>query len=434
MGKLPYVLLSVGIMLILATTAKPQRTHSAQRHANAATNKPTRTVPQEYTGGWVCQTGVPGLTMISSNVNVITGTYEQTTTTTTPGVVAIKFNLKADGTYEAPNAKGHYSYDPATKAITWLDGLHREQISKTEIEKRANGAPAMHFQMLKRYWGCFKPDAASSAKPGAKTTTKSEAATTNGASERPATTVLAHPDAPAYSAPIVNRGVAQLARQAAAIRIRGVPELAQLARLTIARGGGPPRNVLDQPTDNEVQASFLRGGSWYKPWGWANEISKRIPWDDPAAPPGSGFARQQSGRELLTRLFSACLDYYEQQAQVEEYRTNDLAVTYSHSIALNTEVSTGRKLTAQEELTLREDLRSKIAHHPYNLDDSYKQSVHETIVITTILTQAGYADATLKNDLQAQAAFRETARHNLETLKTASMGDLVHSGWGPGND
>jgi hypothetical protein len=428
MGKLFYVLLSAGIMLILPTAAKPQRTRSVERPVNSA----TKGLPQEYTGQWVCQTAVPGQTMIHSTVNVNTGVLEQTTTTTTPGVVAVKFNLKGDGTYEAPNARGHYSFDAATNGITWLDGLHQEKFSKTEIGKRANGAPSLHFIMLKRYWGCFKPDTASSAKPGLAASTKSATATTSNVPEKPAPTVLSNPDAPAYAAPIVNRGVSQLARQASAIRIRGIPSLAQMAQLTISRNGRPPQNILENPTDNEVQTSFLRGNSWYKPWGWASEISKRIPWDDPAAPAGSGFTRQQTGRETLTRLFSACLDYYEQQANVEGYRTNDLAITYSHSIALNSEVSTGRKLTAQEEFALREKLRTKIEYYPYRFDDGYKQSVHETIVITTMLTQAGYADATLNHDQQAQAAFRETARHNVETLMNATIDDLVHAGWGPG--
>ena len=132
-------------------------------------------------------------------------------------------------------------------------------------------------------------------------------------------------------------------------------------------------------------------------------------------------------------MFAACLDYYEQQASVEEYRTNDLAVTYSHSIALNTEVSTGRKLTAKEELELREKLRSKLAYYPYYFDDSSKQSIHETIVIMTILTQAGYAEASLNHDQQAQKVFQETARRNVETLKGATIDDLKHAGWGPGN-
>jgi hypothetical protein len=434
MGKLPHVLLAAVIMLILPTAVMLQQSSTAGRTVKRATDRETRSVPEGYTGTWVCQTASPALTTTHSNVNVITGTLEQTTTTTTPGVVAIKFTLKADGTYEAPNAKGHYSFDPASKAITWLDGLHREKFTKTEIEKRPNGAPSMHFLMLNRYWGCFKAETSGSLKPSGSTTTKSNTGTTKKVPGGTAAIVLAHPEAPAYAASITHERVAQLARQAAAIRIRGIPNLAQVAELTISRRGRRPQNILDEPTGNEAQTKFLRSNSWFKPWGWASEISKRIPWEDPNAPAGSGFARQQAAREKLTKLFSACLDYYEQQANIEGYRTNDIAVTYSHSIALNTEVATGRKLTVREEFALRENLRAKIAHYPYNFDDASKQSFHETLVITTILTQAGYANATLNHDQQAQAAFRETARRNLETLKAATIDDLVHAGWGSGRE
>jgi hypothetical protein len=289
----------------------------------------------------------------------------------------------------------------------------------------------MHFLMLERYWGCFKPGTSSAGKSADTAAVKSEASTTSKVADGAATTTLAHPNAPAYVAPIVNVGVAQLASQAAAIRIRGIPSLAQIAQLIIpSRSGKPPQNILDEPTGNEVQSKFLRGSSWFEPWGWANDISKRIPWDDPTAPAGSGFARQQAGSAMLTKLFTACLDYYEQQANVEGYRTNDLAVTYAHSIALNSEISTGRKLTAQEELALRENLRVKLSYYPYYFTDASKQAVHETIVIKTILAQAGYAEATLNHNQEAQAAFRETARINVETLKAATIDDLVHAGWG----
>ncbi len=78
-------------------------------------------------------------------------------------------------------------------------------------------------------------------------------------------------------------------------------------------------------------------------------------------------------------------------------------------------------------MDLREDLRTKIAYYPYNFDDASKQAVHETLVLVTVLTQAGYADATLNHDQPAQAMFQETARRNLEILKAATLYDLVHA-------
>ena len=75
--------------------------------------------------------------------------------TTPPSVVVIKFRLEADGTYTAANAKGHYTFHAPEKTIDWLDGLHREQFSKTEVSRRSNGAPALSLIANRRYYGCF---------------------------------------------------------------------------------------------------------------------------------------------------------------------------------------------------------------------------------------------------------------------------------------
>lgn len=69
----------------------------------------------------------------------------------------MKFVLMADGTYEASNTKGHYSFDSATNAITWLDGPHQKVITKTQIGKRENGAPKIGFVLIDRYYRCFMP-------------------------------------------------------------------------------------------------------------------------------------------------------------------------------------------------------------------------------------------------------------------------------------
>jgi hypothetical protein len=230
MRKLCCLFLSLSITLVLPLGAQPKNIAGTGYQAQ---KKLSRGVPAEYTGAWVCQTGVPGQTMIHSTVNIISGTYESTTTTTTPGVVAMKFNLNANGTYNAPNGSGHYSFDAATKTITWLDGLHQEKITKTQIEKR-NGAPSMHFEMLQRYWGCFKPGKGSDAtSPEPVTTGKIP---TRKAGETTPAVVLDNPGAPAYAAPIVTRDAAQLATQAAAIRIhdslQGRPAASKRAQRT----------------------------------------------------------------------------------------------------------------------------------------------------------------------------------------------------------
>ncbi|HKQ72554.1 MAG TPA: hypothetical protein VJ810_02425 [Blastocatellia bacterium] len=112
-------------------------------------NKRAKGVPEEYAGNWVCQTFMPGYNILLPNGGM---TNKATTPST---VVVLKFALKTDGVYEASNAKGHYSFDSATKAITWLDGPHQKTFTKTQIGKRENGAPKMGFVLNKRYYGCF---------------------------------------------------------------------------------------------------------------------------------------------------------------------------------------------------------------------------------------------------------------------------------------
>ena len=155
----------------------------------------------------------------------------------------------------------------------------------------------------------------------------------------------------------------------------------------------------------------------------ANELSKKIEWD-PKAPLGTGFAREEAQRQALTKLFTACLDAYEEQAKAEGLATDDLAVTYGHTIALNTELGTGKRMAASEEATLRQKLQDEFARSPYYWTDADKQSVHETIVISTMLALTGYANATRDNDQPSQAMFRDAANRNVTALTTASLVDL----------
>jgi len=105
----------------------------------SAENQRAKGVPEQYAGNWVCQTYMPGYNILLPNADM---SQPQTNKTSTLSTVAVlKFSLRTDGVYEASNAKGHYSFDPATKAITWLDGPHQKSITKTQIGKRDNGAP-----------------------------------------------------------------------------------------------------------------------------------------------------------------------------------------------------------------------------------------------------------------------------------------------------
>jgi len=119
-------------------------------------SKQPKGVPEQYAGKWICQSVAPGYNIRPPNADL---SEPMTDKITTPSKVAVmKFSLKEDGTYEAANAKGHYAFDPETKAISWLDGQHQKTFTKTQIGKRPNGAPKIGFIMLKRYWGCFMPE------------------------------------------------------------------------------------------------------------------------------------------------------------------------------------------------------------------------------------------------------------------------------------
>jgi hypothetical protein len=216
-------------------------------------------------------------------------------------------------------------------------------------------------------------------------------------------------------AQIIEYGPAQLARQAIDIRS---PYLAQMAQVRYGAASSKPGT-----TRSPVQTTFKRASGWFKPWSMASEISKKVEWD-PKAPFGTGFAREEAQRQALTKLFTACLDTYEKQAKAEGLATDDLAVTYGHIIALNWELGTGRRLIASEEASLRQKLNDAFARSPHYWTDADKQSVHETIVITTMLALAGYANATRDNDRRSQAMFRDAGRKNVTALTNATLIDL----------
>lgn len=142
-----FMLALLGAVVSIAPVASAQ-------HGSTESEK-KKGVPEEYAGNWVCQTFQPGYNILRPHADL---SRPHTDTMSTPStVVVLKFSLRKDGTYEAPNAKGHYSFDSATKTITWLDGPHEKTMTKTELGKRENGAPKMGFVMNKRYYGCFKP-------------------------------------------------------------------------------------------------------------------------------------------------------------------------------------------------------------------------------------------------------------------------------------
>ena len=127
----------------------------------------------EFAGNWVCQAAVPGYNL---PVPVIPGQAPSMgRMTTPPSTVVIKFSLGVDGTYEAQNARGHYSFNAAKKTLDWLDGLHREEFSKTELSRRSNGAPALSLIANHRYYGCFLTKTPGASGPGSNEPVSKEA-------------------------------------------------------------------------------------------------------------------------------------------------------------------------------------------------------------------------------------------------------------------
>jgi hypothetical protein len=135
----------LGAIVIIAPVVKTQEVSKENQRAKG--------VPEQYAGNWVCQTFMPGYNILLPHGDM---SQPQTNKTTTPSTVAVlKITLRTDGVYEASNAKGHYSFNSSTKAITWLDGPYQKSVTKTQIGKRENGAPKMEFVLNKRYYGCF---------------------------------------------------------------------------------------------------------------------------------------------------------------------------------------------------------------------------------------------------------------------------------------
>jgi hypothetical protein len=121
-----------------------------------STDTTAKGVARQYAGNWVCQTAMPGYNLLPYGADM---SQPMTNRLTTPGSVAVmKFSLRPDGTYDAPNAKGRYSLDPATKTVTWLDGPYKKALTETKAEKRKDGAPSLGFVMNGRYYGCFMAD------------------------------------------------------------------------------------------------------------------------------------------------------------------------------------------------------------------------------------------------------------------------------------
>jgi hypothetical protein len=140
MVRIMYLAFLFAAVTSVAVAAKPQGT--------SVQGGTVRSVPEQYVGSWVCQTFRPGYNLfLPHSTNIVT----------TPSTVIVqKFSLRADGTYETANAMGHYSFDPATNVIMWLDGPHKEALTQTRLGKRKNGEASVGFVLNRRHYGCFK--------------------------------------------------------------------------------------------------------------------------------------------------------------------------------------------------------------------------------------------------------------------------------------
>lgn len=142
-----------GAKLIVWSVLVASSAVHAQDRVTANVVEQRSSVPAEYAGDWVCQSAVAGYNL---PVPVVPGQAPSTQRMTTPpSMVVIKFTLAEDGTYQAANATGHYSFHAADKGISWVDGLHREQFSNTKLSRRSDGAPSLSFTANQRYYGCY---------------------------------------------------------------------------------------------------------------------------------------------------------------------------------------------------------------------------------------------------------------------------------------
>jgi hypothetical protein len=114
-----------------------------------------RSVPEPYVGNWVCQSIRPGYNLVLPSSDPSQPQTNRATTAST--VVVQKFSLRADGTYQTANAAGHYSFDPATHTILWLDGPQKDTFTQTQLGKRDDGESKISLTLNRRYYGCFKP-------------------------------------------------------------------------------------------------------------------------------------------------------------------------------------------------------------------------------------------------------------------------------------
>jgi hypothetical protein len=90
-----FILVLTGAVFSIAPVVKAQK--------GSAENQRAKGVPEQYAGNWVCQTYMPGYNIFLPNADM---SQPQTNKTTTPSSVAVlKFSLRSDGVYEAPNAK-----------------------------------------------------------------------------------------------------------------------------------------------------------------------------------------------------------------------------------------------------------------------------------------------------------------------------------------
>src|SRR5262247_1291705 len=115
-----FILILFGAVVSVAPLTKAQK--------GDAENQRAKGVPEQYAGNWVCQTYMPGYNLLRPHADISRPATDKITTPST--VAVLKISLRTDGVYEASNAKGHYSFDSATKAITWLDGPHEKTITK----------------------------------------------------------------------------------------------------------------------------------------------------------------------------------------------------------------------------------------------------------------------------------------------------------------
>jgi len=225
------------------------------------------------------------------------------------------------------------------------------------------------------------------------------------------------------SAQISSTGPAALAQRMPTIY---APYLANISRIRVLQ----ERNKLNSTA--RTGASMPEGKA---PAGRQTNLPKR-----PSADQGTTFRPVQSAfvpRELAARLgktpqerrdieavLTQCLRFYIDSARQKGVPLNDVTRALNYFISTSYFVySNGSGPTPDEMSATRDLIRASLLQDPTfrRMSDRQKQEAYETLIVLAGFVDMGYGTTKQSGNESAAAAFREMAKHNLETLVGAPV-------------